>query len=153
MSKIKILTGFFLILTFSVAAFAQQRTEINDRRAAQMLLGRHRLSLQWISWDYFGAATVTRRGGMLYLKGRQDGRGASRGDYLIVDGAITSIGAKEFTFDGRIVTRVSHIAGGEPCVREGEMTFRITGNRRYWRLQEMQSPCDTATDYVDVFFR
>lgn len=153
MKKTKILTGFFLILTFTFSAFAQQRTEIDNARAAGMLLGRHRLALQWISWDYFGAATVTRRGGMLYLKGRQDGRGASRGDYLTVDGRITRVSAKEFTFDGKIVTRISHINGGAPCVREGEMTFLITGARRYWRLQQMQNPCDEATDYVDVFFR
>lgn len=49
--------------------------------------------------------------------------------------------------------QISHINGGEPCVREGEMTFAITRKRKYWRLQEMQNPCDTATDYVDIYFR
>jgi hypothetical protein len=33
------------------------------------------------------------------------------------------------------------------------MVFKITEKRKYWRLQEMQSPCDTATDYVDIFMR
>ena len=49
--------------------------------------------------------------------------------------------------------KISHINGGKPCAREGAMTFKITGKRRYWRLQEMNNPCDGVTDYVDIFFR
>jgi hypothetical protein len=67
---------------------------VNDAKARQMLLGRHNLSLQWISWDYFGTATVTNRGGTFYLKGSQRGRGAQKGDYVTIDGVITSIDAK-----------------------------------------------------------
>ena len=135
-----------------VSIFAQQKTEILDTKAKARLLGRHRLSLQWISWDYFGVATVSQKGLTLYLKGRQDGRGRNRSDYLTVDGLITSIGSREFRFKGKIVTRLSHINGGSPCVREGEMIFRITGKRRYWRLQEIDNPCDEVADYVDIFF-
>ncbi|MFN6965101.1 MAG: hypothetical protein ACK4S4_15255 [Pyrinomonadaceae bacterium] len=137
----------------TAAALAQQKTVVSDKAAAAMLLGRHRLSLQWVSWDRFGTATVTDRGGVYLLKGEQRGRGPSRGDHLTIDGRITSISAREFKFAGKIVTRVSHINRGEPCVREGEFTFRITGKRRYWRLQEMDNPCDEATDYVDIYFR
>lgn len=42
---------------------------------------------------------------------------------------------------------------GRPCEREGVMTFEMTGSRKYWRLQQMQSPCDETTDYVDIFLR
>ena len=133
------------------AAVSAQKTEINDRRASSMLRGRHKLSLQWISWDHFGVATVMNRSGIYYLKGEQRRRGNS--DFLRIDGRITSIDAREFKFDGKIVMQISHINGGRPCEREGEMTFRITGKRKYWRLQEMDNPCDTATDYVDIFFR
>ncbi|MEO7660381.1 MAG: hypothetical protein ABIV48_12280, partial [Pyrinomonadaceae bacterium] len=52
---------------FAVTGFTQQKTEINDANAAKMLRGRHLLSLQWISWDHFGSATVTKRGGVYYL--------------------------------------------------------------------------------------
>jgi hypothetical protein len=124
---------------------------VNDMAAKQMLVGAHRFSLQWISWDYFGKATVTERNGSLFIKGEQRGRGSD--DYVTMDGVITRVDAKEFTFEGDIVTRVSHINNGEPCKRSGEMTFRVTGNRRYWRLQQMDNPCDEAADYVDVFFR
>ena len=40
-------------------AVAQENTKVNDVKASRMLLGRHMLSLQWISWDIFGGATVT----------------------------------------------------------------------------------------------
>ena len=150
---------FSLIITLIVAmaAAAQKsdkadtKTVINNMAAKQMLLGAHRLSLQWISWDYFGKATVTEKNGTLFIKGEQRGRGNE--DYVTVEGRITRLAAKEFTFEGDIITRVSHINKGEPCKRSGEMIFRITGNRRYWRLQQMTNPCDDAADYVDIYFR
>jgi hypothetical protein len=116
-----------------------------------LLLGSHRFSLQWISWDYFGTATVTNRGGTLYLKGEQKQRNGS--DYVRIDGKITEVNAKSFKFDGTIVTRVGSINNGKACTREGAMTFKVTGSRRYWRLAEMDNPCDGVTDYVDIFFR
>ncbi len=136
-------------LSFSVAA--QSKTVINDVNAGKMLLGKHLLSLQWISWDDFGAATVVNRRGVYYLKGEQKQRGG--GDYLKVDGVITKINSKNFKFDGVIEMRISHNNGGAPCRREGEMTFVVTGKRKYWRLQEMNNPCDGVTDYVDIYFR
>jgi hypothetical protein len=139
-----------LVFGLSLSVFAQ-KTVVNDTRAKAMLLGKHKFSLQWISWDYFGAATVTNRGGTLYLKGEQKSR--KDDDFLKIDGKITEINAKNFKFDGTIITQVSHINGGEPCTREGEMTFKITGTRKYWRLMEMTNPCDAVTDYVDIFFR
>ncbi len=116
-----------------------------------MLLGKHKLSLQWISWDYFGSATVTNKAGVYSIKGTQKGRATS--DVLTIDGMIVSIDAKEFVFEGSIVTQVSNINGGQPCTRQGDFTFRITGKRKYWRLMEMDNPCDGVTDYVDIFFR
>lgn len=139
-----------LSFTFAVG---QDRTVVRDKKARQMLIGRHLLSLQWISWDHFGRATATERRGVIYLKGRQDGRGQSKGDFVTLDGVVTEIDAKQFTFDGTIVTKISHINGGEPCERKGILNFRITGTRKYWRLQQMDNPCDQATDYVDIYFR
>ena len=142
---------FLIFLTFGTSVFAQNKTQINSAKAKNMLLGRHMLSLQWISWDYFGAATVTNKNGVFYLEGKQKSRENS--DYVEVDGRITEINEKDFKFDGTITMQISHINSGEPCVREGEMTFAITQNRKYWRLQEMKSPCDITTDYVDVYFK
>jgi hypothetical protein len=153
MFKKIIWTSLLIFSVFVVSAFAQQRekTVVGDAKSRAMLLGRHKLALQWISWDYFGAASVTERGGVLYLKGNQRQRGGA--DYLTIDGRITSVGTREFSFNGKIITRVSHINGGEPCVREGDFIFKITGKRKYWRLQQIDNPCDAVADYVDIFFR
>lgn len=145
------LTIFLILTTFAASFFAQEKTVVNSEKARNMLLGRHSLSLQWISWDYFGSATVTNRKGVFYLNGRQKSRRDS--DFVEVSGVITEINEKNFKFDGSVTMQVSHINGGAPCVRSGEMTFAITGARKYWRLQEMKSPCDVTTDYVDIYFR
>lgn len=146
----KILFAALLAVGLGLTVFGQ-KTIVNSAPAKSMLLGRHKLSLQWISWDYFGAATISQRGGVFYLKGEQKSRKDK--DFVRVDGRITEINARDFRFDGTIVTQVSHINGGAPCERTGEMTFKITGSRKYWRLQEMDNPCDTAADYVDIFFK
>ena len=141
-----------LLLTLSSAAQSKpQKTIINDVKAKRMLLGVHRFSLQWISWDYFGKAVVTSQNGKLVIRGLQ--RAKDSKDFVKIDGVITEVAAKEFKFNGVIETKVSHNNNGEVCKREGEMTFKITQNRKYWRLQEMQSPCGIETDYVDIFFR
>lgn len=149
------ISGILLIalIALSVSAFGQQKTVIKDKKAKQMLVGRHLLSLQWISWDYFGRANVTEKRGVLYLKGEQKGRGESAEDFLTIDGVITRVDAKEFGFRGKIIIEVSHNNEGKPCERDGEMTFRITGKRKYWRLVEMDNPCEGITDYVDIYFK
>lgn len=145
------LAVILFILILAAAAFGQQKTVVKDASAARMLAGKHKLSLQWISWDYFGSAVVRKAKGVYSVKGEQKGRGTE--DALAIDGFITSISAKEFKFNGTIVTQVSHINGGRPCERQGEMTFRITGKRKYWRLQQIDNPCDAVADYVDIYFR
>lgn len=147
----KFLFAIFLTTAiFGLTVFAQ-KTVVNNAKAKTMLLGRHKLALQWVSWDYFGVATVTNKSGVFYLKGEQKQRGGT--DFVKVNGTITEINAKDFKFDGTIITQVSHINGGKPCERTGEMTFKITGTRKYWRLAEMDNPCEGVTDYVDIFFR
>lgn len=151
MLKKIIYVSLLVLIAFVFASFAQEKTIVNNANAKTMLLGKHKVSLQWISWDYFGTATVTNKNGVFYLKGEQKERKGS--DYLKVDGVITQIDAKEFKFDGTIITQISHINNGEPCTRTGKMTFKITGKRKYWRMQEIDNPCDTAADYVDIYFR
>jgi len=148
----KIFCASLLILAgLNCSVFSQEKTIVNDANARKMLLGKHLLSLQWISWDRFGTATVTDKKGVLYLKGSQKGHGNT--DFLKIDGTITEINKTEFKFDGTIVMQISHINNGESCQRNGEMTFAITGKRKYWRLQEMKNPCDVTTDYVDIYLR
>ncbi|QUV81937.1 hypothetical protein J8C01_00935 [Chloracidobacterium sp. D] len=132
----------------------RQGTIVNSRTGYAQLLGRHKLQLQWISWfepKKSGDLTVTDRQGLLVIQGAQ--RDPRTGDFVEVDGIVTRVEDRTFDFRGRIVTRVSHINGGEPCLREGDMTFAIKGKRRFWRLQQMDNPCDGVTDYVDIFLR
>jgi hypothetical protein len=129
-----------------------KKTEVLSASARNQLLGRHKFQLHWISWNRwkdFAELKVVERQGQMVIKGRQQ----KGGDYLEIDGVATLIEDKQFTFEGSIVTRVSYKNNGNPCRRDGTMTFKITGKRRYWRLQEMQSPCDETTDYVDIFLR
>ncbi len=113
------------------------------------LLGDHRLSLQWISWEKFGTASVVDNDGVLVLKGSQH----VGDEYLTVEGTVTSIEPKKFTMHGVIVTKIDSINKGQPCKRSGDMTFAITGARKYWRLQQMDNPCEAVTDYVDIYLR
>lgn len=147
----KLVFAAAVALALAGAAFAQEKTVVNDAKAKAMLLGRHNFSLQWISWDYFGTATVTQRKGVYYLKGEQKVRKGT--DFVRIAGVITEINARDFKFSGEIVTQVSHINGGEPCRREGDFTFRITGKRKYWRMADINNPCDEVADYIDIFFR
>jgi hypothetical protein len=139
--------------TVLMAADTPGPTVIQDKGAYKKLLGQHKMTLQWISWDKdkAGLGTVEERNGTLYLSGQQTSNETS--DKLMVDGIITSVSAKTFTFKGRIVTQVSYLAGGKACVRDGEYTFKITGARKFWRMQEMDNPCDPpSVDYVDLRF-
>ena len=127
---------------------ADSKTIINDRAAFQRLLGNGGISLQWISWETRGNLVADYSTDLLRLHGGQstpDGKGK-----LVIDGVVTRIDASEFTFVGRIdMTDTPDI--GRHCVRDGEMTFRVTQNRKYWRLQQMEV-CDGLTDYVDIYF-
>jgi hypothetical protein len=123
-------------------------TALEDPAVARQLLGVHPLSLQWISWDDFGEARVTRGQGRYYITGEQ--RDAS-GNYLRIDGAFTRISTRSLGFVGVIEIRVDHLNGGEPYRRDGAYHFELYGDRRFWRLTEMENP-DGAVDYVDIYF-
>ena len=127
-----------------------------DAAARARLVGEHMLTLQWLGWgDLSGAGklVVEDAGDTLPMRGEQRGTGENSEDYVRIDGRIISATRDGFVFEGEILTRVHYIANGTECRRSGTFTFKATGKRRYWRLQEMQNPCDSATDYVDVYFR
>ncbi|MDL2216114.1 hypothetical protein LJB81_00105 [Desulfovibrio sp. OttesenSCG-928-M14] len=127
-----------------------QASKANLADAEKKLLGKHRFSLQWISHEKFGTATVTRKDGGLFIDAQQK----LDGNYVTLQGDIKIVDAREFTVTGDLVTRVSYVNQGNECARNGTFTFKATGNRKYWRMQEMKNPCDKEgpLDYVDVFF-
>ena len=114
-------------------------------------IGRHAISLQWISWEKPGSAQITKaKDGTYRIIGRQ--RSDDRRDSLHIDGWLTVVSPAELRFTGKIITRVHHINEGAPCVRDGNYTFLATGKRRYWRLQESLNCSGVETDYVDIYF-
>jgi len=132
-----------LLALLSLTALGQ-----TPQATRQLLLGDHLLSLQWVSWDRFGRATVSEESGKLKLKGEQ----RKDGDYVTVEGIVTDVLPNGFRLQGKVITRVSHINQGKPCVRDGNFTFRASGARKFWRMQEMNNPCDEAADYIDIYF-
>lgn len=152
-----LLIPFVLVLAASTfAQAADQRPNSLDAAARARLVGDHLLTLQWLGWDDLsraGTLVVKDRGDTLAVNGEQRGSGENKGDYLRIDGRIVSASRDGFVFEGKIATRVHHIADGEECKRDGTFTFKTRAGRKYWRMQEMDNPCDTATDYIDVYFR
>ena len=110
------------------------------------ILGIHRFALQWISWEKFGKANFYEKNGELYLDANQ----SINSDYVKLNGKVEIVGEDHFILDGTLITRVSHINNGQECVRNGTFNFKTRG-RAYFRLMEMDNPCDGVTDYVDIF--
>ncbi len=151
MTRLNYFTTGLLLFTFSFSISAQ--TIINNQAAKKQLMGTHKFNLQWLDEKQIGSVKITEKNGQLYIKGNQtitSGEGAK--DTLEIDGAISQVNKRSFIFNGKIITKVYHIAAGKRCVRQGKMTFRISGKRKYWRLKENQNPCSGATDYVDIYF-
>jgi hypothetical protein len=112
--------------------------------------GKHALTLQWISWDEPGSVTIIpAENGWYKITGRQ----AKNEDYLRITGRIKPVNERELEFEGEIETRVSHLNNGEPCLKTGKKIFKSTGNRQYWRLQDMIN-CESSStlDYIDIYF-
>lgn len=121
------------------------KTEIFDKSAARKLLGKKKLSLQWL--DNFGSVTIAIKNGVYTIKGEQTTR---KDAYLFIKGWISCIKARYFIFIGEITSKGSYLE--PPCIRKGRFTFAIAKNRSFWRLQEMRNPCTKYTDYVDIYF-
>ncbi|HYJ53329.1 MAG TPA: hypothetical protein VEW04_09155 [Allosphingosinicella sp.] len=121
-------------------------TNVEDPAALARLRRNSGITLQWIGWERRGRLAVSERNGRVHLSGSQAGNGGR----LTIDGDVSGIGATSFTFRGRIVIADTPDPGRN-CVRDGIYQFRVTGGRRYWRLQEMEV-CDGLTDYVDIYF-
>lgn len=113
--------------------------------------GTHMCSLQWISWKKFGSV-ILKRNSDATLKCTGGQKSTTTDDYLKLDGDITVVNPLHLKFTGKIITCVSHINNGKPVVREGEFNFTVAGQRRYWRMREMNNPKDGCCDYVDIYF-
>ncbi|MGE0179040.1 MAG: hypothetical protein AB7O91_04395 [Sphingomonas sp.] len=150
LARLALAAAFAATMPVAVPAQSGDRTIVTDRAALQRLRRNSGITLQWISFESprRGHVRVTERNGLVHLNGRQvsaDGRGR-----VELDGDVLRIGSDRFTLAGNI-TITNAPDQGRVCVREGEFEFRVTRNRRYWRLQQMEA-CGGLTDYVDIYF-
>ena len=148
-----VLCGLFYSQILSAQPISQpdQTTTLFPARLAEAenkLLGKHMFSLQWISWEKFGTAVVKRRDKGLEIEAKQE----LNGNFATLKGTIEIIDERAFNFTGEVETRIDHINNGIACKREGTFEFRATGTRKYWRMQQMNNPCDPVIDYIDVYF-
>lgn len=114
--------------------------------------GQHSFTLQWIGWEKPGTVDISLLANDTYtIKGQQ--QSDENDDYVSIDGELTVLDEKTLRFTGKLVSRVSYLNGGEACARESPVHFKITGNRKYWRLQEKYN-CegDGTLDYIDIYF-
>jgi len=123
-----------------------------NENAEKLILGKHPLTLQWIDWDHAGSVNIVRNDGKIECSGQQISR-YNNSDILKIDGTILIVSEKEFILNGIVITKITYINNGKECVRKGSFHFKATQNRQYWRMMEMNNPCDTATDYVDIYFK
>ncbi len=116
---------------------------------AKSLVGRHKLTLQWIGWDQPGEAIVDKDSdGNLRVHGEQRG---AHDDVVTIDGKLSVIDARTLDLDGTVIIKVALNNHGQQCERHGVLRFVRSGKRRYWRMQQMQSPCENVVDYVDLY--
>lgn len=111
------------------------------------------ITLQWISTEYRGTVTLDQnQKGDVVLKGEQ--RSDDNEDFLIVEGRIVATTPSSFILVGRIGFDVQELRefGSPRCERSGAFTFRITGDRHYYRLLEKTGRCGIQTDYIDIYF-
>jgi len=145
---------FALVLALSLATAPSSFADpaITDKAMAQKLLGQHALTLQWLGSGTLrdaGKAEVKAENGTWHLTGHME----AKEGHVSLDGIVTAIDATTFAFTGKIITNVSYINQGKDCLRDGNFTFAKKGTRKYWRLQQIDNPCDQAADYVDIYLR
>ncbi len=116
----------------------------------KMLVGKHMLSMQWISWEYFGECYITKVDNNRYRCTGQQLSREQEGDYVKIDGFLSADDEFNLTFEGTIKTKVYHINNGQEYVRDGQFHFKSTNGRKYWRLMEMDGS-DGQVDYIDIY--
>ncbi|RMF28591.1 MAG: hypothetical protein D6765_05780 [Bacteroidetes bacterium] len=144
-----------LTLLQPYGAFQSAEEAALYQKLRDLLVGVHPITLQWISWDEPGLAKIVEEEpGLFYIAGEQRGQGKQKDDYLRIEGLLEIVDERTLRLvKGEVVTRVSHNNYGRPCVKTAPLTFRASGTRQYWRMQEMVN-CEGGrlVDYVDIYF-
>ncbi|WP_345953953.1 hypothetical protein [Mucilaginibacter sp. PAMB04168] len=140
MKFIFFVSALFLLTTTAFSQLKPMRT------------GAHSFTIQWISFNKVKPGTVTIKpsnNGTYSIEGEQ--RDKNHNEYVTIKGTIEPIG-RNLYFNGKIVSRITSINNGQPCELNGQAVFRASGQRKYWRLQQMLNCDSETTDYIDIFF-
>ncbi|TKC05682.1 hypothetical protein FA048_18390 [Pedobacter polaris] len=108
------------------------------------------ISLQWISFENQGKATLSKENdGWFTIKGEQTN---TNNEFLKINGKIKRVDQQTISFEGTIITYIKTNNGGAPCEKTGKQVFSKKGERRYYRLQNMENCAGgRLLDYVDLY--
>ena len=153
MKKLIILLMMLSVAVCTNAQKAKTKKPVKKQTTEQRVIGKHLLTLQWISWDYYGLCNITKeKDGTLKCVGEQLSK-EDPGDYVRLDGTVEIVDKDHLKFTGTIAIRVHYNNNGNECLREGTFDFVTKPGRKYWRLQQMDNPCEGIVDYVDIYYK
>ncbi|MFD2288022.1 hypothetical protein GJU39_17270 [Pedobacter petrophilus] len=114
--------------------------------------GWHSFTIQWITFNKStpGKVYIKEIGEEEYsIEGEQ--RDPKSKEYVTIKGTFLNRG-NILKFNGKIVSKINSINGGQPCELTGLSIFKASGKRKYWRLQQMLNCDGETTDYIDIYF-
>lgn len=173
----RLILGLLLItIMVALSCTMQAKKKVNRKKATtenlagltpleRKIVGKHLLTLQWISWKGFGSVVIKKEadgtlschGGQFardcYKAGDVDHECYTNDDYIKLDGTIEIIDETHLVFTGDIRQKIYHMNNGEEILRQGTYNFVQKENRHYWRMQEMTNPVDECVDYIDIYFK
>lgn len=121
-------------------------TLVEDKAEKAALVGLHALIQREIGSNPGGELVVFEDLGLLYLQGLQTN---AQGDRLEMNGWVTRVNAKSFTFQGSMSFTVAAL-GGYQCGRNGTYSFDLAGDGKAWRLTGKGLACDGQDLVIDI---
>jgi hypothetical protein len=138
---------YLLIVASLFYAFNQTQVTVKPVRA-----GSHSFTIQWISFNnsFPGKVLIKKIDDDEYsIQGEQRDRKSN--EYVTIKGTFLNRG-RILKFNGKIISKINTINGGQPCELNGLSIFKASGKRQYWRLQQMLNCDGQTTDYIDIYF-
>ena len=136
-----------LIIASLLYSFSYAQVKVKPVRT-----GSHAFTIQWISFNNTtpGKVVIKKIGDDEYsIQGEQ--RDNKTKEYVSINGTFLNQG-RILKFNGKIISKINSINGGQPCELTGLSIFKASGKRQYWRLQQMLNCDGETTDYIDIYF-
>jgi len=125
---------------------------ITQEKVKPVREGSHSFTIQWISFNNStpGKVVIKKiRDDEYSIQGEQ--RDKKKNEYVTINGTFLNRGSI-LKFNGKIVSKINSINGGQPCELTGLSIFKASGKRQYWRMQQMLNCDGETTDYIDIYF-